>query len=123
MENQPQKQYAIIELFGHARIAGQISEQTFGGTTFVRIDVPEITYCVSGQKGDERAVIPAHTVTFGPGSIYAINWCDEAASVLAAHSIRREPLYLYALQDALRRMPEQSRAPILEGIDSDDIPY
>ena len=34
-------QWAIVELFGHQRIAGKISEHAVGGCSFVRIDVPE----------------------------------------------------------------------------------
>ncbi len=32
---------AVVELFGHQRIAGKVTEQTVGSATFVRIDVPQ----------------------------------------------------------------------------------
>lgn len=33
--------WAIVELFGHSKIAGEISEQTIAGGPFLRVDVPE----------------------------------------------------------------------------------
>jgi len=33
--------WAVVELFGHQRIAGKISEHNLGGT-FVRVDVPSV---------------------------------------------------------------------------------
>ena len=35
--------WAIVEIFGHTRIAGRISEQSFGGAALVRVDVPPVT--------------------------------------------------------------------------------
>jgi len=60
---QPQKfeQWAILELFGKQRIAGLVSEETIGGCSFVRVDVPKTT-----EEGW------AFTKLFGNGAIYAI---------------------------------------------------
>ncbi len=32
--------WAIVELFGHQKIAGKLTEQTIGGCHFIRVDVP-----------------------------------------------------------------------------------
>jgi len=32
--------WAILELMGHRRLAGYLSEQTIGGASFLRLDVP-----------------------------------------------------------------------------------
>jgi hypothetical protein len=105
-------QYAIVELFGHARIAGRISEQTVGGQSFVRIDVPTIVYEESpGVTGR----IAAHTRSFGAGAIYSINWCDEGAAALAAQSIKHQPINPYRIRDALRDMPDHDRQRLLAG--------
>jgi hypothetical protein len=125
--------FAVVELFGHARIAGAVSEQTFGGSTFVRVDVPEIKFqevdyeAPRGPDGYQRRerAIPAHTRSFGAGAIYSINWCDQATVLLAAHSIRHEPLKPYSVREAL----EASRGGVLERLSApagevdDDTPY
>ena len=34
------EEWAILELMGHRKLAGKVTEQTIGSSTFVRIDVP-----------------------------------------------------------------------------------
>ena len=58
--------YGIVALFGHKQIAGRISEQTIGGETFIRVDVPH-------AEGDGY-----HTQLFGKGAIYSMSLTDEA---------------------------------------------
>ena len=111
-----QDQFAIVELFGHARIAGRISEQTFGGAALVRVDVPEISYTEKpyGQP-EHKVIIPAHTRSFGGAAIYAINWVDEAAAKLAAQSIRHRPVQPYGMESVLREMTAKDRQMLLAG--------
>lgn len=40
MTAQPLVFWAIVELFGHARIAGRVTEQVIAGQGFIRADVP-----------------------------------------------------------------------------------
>ncbi len=53
-------EWAIVEVMGRQTFAGRVTEQIFGGTSFVRVDVP----AVNGT--------PAFTKLIGSGSIYAI---------------------------------------------------
>jgi hypothetical protein len=114
---QPAPLFAVVEIFGHTRIAGAVSEQTFGGSTFVRVDVPEITVtevdydAPRGPEGYQRVTrtIPAHTRSFGPGAIYSINWCDEETAKLAAVSIRHEPLKPYSAREAVEALRSTPR--------------
>lgn len=109
--------FAVVELFGHARIAGAVTEQTFGGSTFVRVDVPEITFSEidyelpRGPDGHPRRTrtIAAHTRSFGPSAIYSINWCDETTAKLAAISIQHEPLKPYSVRQALEELRSTPR--------------
>jgi hypothetical protein len=116
MNDQKTDQFAIVELFGHARIAGRISEQTFGGAALVRVDVPEVTYTEKPYGQPEHTVtIPAHTRSFGGAAIYSINWVDEAAAKLAAQSIRHRPVQPYGMASVLREMTDSDRQMLLAG--------
>lgn len=116
------KLWAIVELFGHQRVAGQISEQNFGGAHLVRVDVPEVIaidyrtdYSEEPPKCIEksRRTIAAHTRSFGGGAIYSVNWCDEGTARVAAQSIKHEPLQPYSVAEALRDLPEEHRTRLL----------
>ena len=126
--------YAIVELFGHQRIAGRISEQTFGGSSFVRIDVPEVSYTEwewdhSAEEPERRQVaytIQAHTRSLGASAIYAINWCDATAATLAAGQIRNRPITTYDAADVLRAMKPDEVQKLLIGSTrqlDDDTPF
>lgn len=116
MNDQKADQFAIVELFGHSRIAGRISEQTFGGTTLVRVDVPEVSYTEKPFGQAEHTVtIPVHTRSFGGAAIYAINWVDEAAARYAAQQIKDRPVQPYGMASALREMTDRDRQMLLAG--------
>jgi hypothetical protein len=55
------EQWCLVELYGHNRIVGKVTEATIGGCSFVRVDVPE----TENQK--------AFTRYFGNASIYSLN--------------------------------------------------
>lgn len=97
-------QWCIVELFGHQRIAGRVTEQTVGGCAFVRVDVPPI--------GD----IPGYSRLLGQGAIYAINPVTEEISRAAAAAYRAVPISHYEIPE-LRALRSQGALPIH---DSDD---
>lgn len=77
--------WAIVEIMGHKKFAGRVTEQTIGGTSFVRVDVPEIS--------DPK--LPPFTKLFGAGSIYCISPCTEETAKAFAAKIRSESFYSY----------------------------
>lgn len=86
--------WGLVELFGHQRVAGRITEQQVGGCNFVRVDIPQ-------AEG-------FYTRLFGQGAIYAINLTDEAAARVLASRYADKPPYAYELAHA--QAPTQSRA-------------
>lgn len=71
---------AVVELFGHTKMAGKVTEQTIGVATFVRVDVPETT-----QQ-------PKFTRLLNPSAIYAINPVTEEVMVQMAEMITSKPI-------------------------------
>lgn len=115
MSDQKFEQWAIVELFGHQRIAGRVTEQTIGGCAFVRVDVPAIESTPVDTLGQ------AFTKLFGQGAIYSISFVDEAAAKYAAREIRAQPIDRYSLERALLEL-RSLNAPHLAGLGNDDRP-
>ena len=88
MSDQTEKfeSWGLLELFGHQRLAGKLSEQTIGGCHFIRIDVPEV--------GDT----PAYTRLFTQGAIYGMTPMSEAAARKLATYLRAVPVQAYELR-------------------------
>lgn len=87
---QPFREWAVIEIMGHKRFAGFVTEQSVGGASFIRVDVPEIEL----KTGD---VLPAFTKFFGAASVYCISPTTEAAALAFAETIRAESFHRYEL--------------------------
>ena len=83
-------QWCIVELFGHQVIAGKVREQTIGGSTFVRVDVPDVE---NGSIGFTRF--------YGQGAIYSITPVSEDAARLAARRCAPRPITIYIPELAL----------------------
>ena len=83
MESLKFESWAIIELFGHSQIAGKVMEESIGGCSFLRVDVPEC----DGQ--------PGFTKFFGNGSIYSMTPCGEQIARAALKQINHAPINVY----------------------------
>lgn len=98
-EKKPEALWAIVELFGHQRIAGKLSEHTMGGGSFVRVDVPEIP-----PAGEGMPSIPGFTKLYGNGAIYGITFVDEAAALVEAARLRTRPVNVWDLREGLQAL-------------------
>lgn len=89
--------YAILEIMGHQKYAGLVTEQAVGGAAFVRVDVPEI---------DGR---PAFSKLFSGGSIFCITPVSQEVALATAKGLRQAPLNVWDLpedmQAKLRSLP------------------
>lgn len=75
--------FAIVELFGHQKISGKVSEQTWGNATFIRIDVPE------------TKTVPAFTRFVNPTAVYAINPVTEDVMKIKAEAFEQSPINVW----------------------------
>jgi hypothetical protein len=82
-------QWCIVELFGHTKIAGKVSEAQIGGQTFIRIDVPKTTRQ------------PAFTRLYGQNSIYSITPVEEIVAKGMAEAFLMEPIEVWRLPQML----------------------
>ena len=78
--------WAILELMGHRRLAGHISEATIAGATFLRLDVPAPTGdgCVATQY-------------YAPGAVYCLTPTDEVTARRVAGLAQPAPVARWEL--------------------------
>jgi hypothetical protein len=90
--------WGLLELFGHQRIAGKLSEETIGGCHFIRIDVPENAAAVPAISGHPYPpATPAYTRYFTQGAIYSMTPTSEAVARKMAANLRTVPIQAYDL--------------------------
>jgi hypothetical protein len=87
--------WGIVELMGHQRTAGRLSERSIAGSNLLQVDVP-----VSDTE--------FRTVFYGGSAIYALHPTDEQSARLMARSLGQRPVYAYdiAQQQRLSRMDD-----------------
>lgn len=75
--------WAVVEVMGHSRYAGRVTEQAVGGCAFVRVDVPAV---------GERL---AFTKLLSQAAIFCITPCSEEAARAAAAQCYDLPITIY----------------------------
>lgn len=85
MSEQKIQFWAIIQIMGHQTYAGEISEYTLAGTSFLRVDVPPV-----GE-------IPGFTEFFSTASIYKISPVDKEIAVAAAVNLQKAPISIFSI--------------------------
>lgn len=104
--------FAQVQVMGHVRLAGRVSEHTVAGAAFVRVDVPE-----TGTQ-------PAFTRLFNPSSIYSIDPISEEMARDLAERINAAPVQAYDVRLAVEKLLASKAKTLAElsemGIDNDD---
>jgi hypothetical protein len=110
-------EWALVELMGHQRIAGRVTEAEIGGCKFVRVDVPE---------SDGRQPL---TKFLGPASIYAITPMTEETAREVAGRIDSSPISawdarrLVEIEDKRKSLPSTVGNDIDPDDEDDDRPF
>jgi hypothetical protein len=80
------KEWVVLELMGHRRLAGLLTEQEIAGHGFLRLDIHgPIRYKPTGEAIDEKIA----TQFYSPSSVYAITPTSEATA--RAFAERNQP--------------------------------
>ncbi|MEM1225924.1 MAG: acetyltransferase [Planctomycetota bacterium] len=78
-------EWAIVDVMGHQRYIGQVTEQVIAGHGFVRVDVPE---------NDQQK---SWTKLLGPDAIYSITPVSEGIARGMAAKAQKAPVSSYEL--------------------------
>lgn len=87
-ERTPFAEWVILELMGHRRLAGYLTEQEIAGRGFLRLDVPSD----DGQ--------PSASQLYNPTSVYCITPTTEAVARAVATGNRPAPVHRWELEPA-----------------------
>lgn len=101
--------WAIVEIMGHQKFAGFLTEETIAGSGMLRLDVPEFP----PLKGFTRY--------FNTASVYSITPTSEELARQVGEGLQRQPMSLYELPDELRAKLRQARLTHVECGPSDDV--
>ena len=85
--------WAIIELFGHNLIAGQVSEVSVAGAAMLRVDVPAVRD------------VPGFTKFYGGGAIYAITPTDQESALHAVNHLQAQPVNVWTIPVRVKQLP------------------
>src|SRR5688572_7422971 len=103
MNNMVYQGPAIIELFGHRRVAGVVREvEAFGGT-FLRVDVPKPGATPeavrAGRQPTDSGETEAWAATqlYGPQAVYGVTFCTAEVVLAAAGSSQHAPVSRWEL--------------------------
>ncbi len=90
-ETSPKKfaSWAILEVMGHVRLAGYVSEESIAGQAMIRIDVPA------------RENVPEFTRYFGASSIYSLSPVTEEVARSVASRCDTVPVRSFDLSEQL----------------------
>lgn len=97
------EQYAVVEMMGHRKVIGKITESDIGASSLIKVTV-------LNKSGE-----PERTEYIGVGSIYCLTIVTEAVAKEAVANYTPEPTWAYALN-----RPQLTGIPQGSYIDADD---
>lgn len=121
-EDQKFRQWGVLELFGHTRLAGEVSEAQIGGATFIRIDVPAVAEREETNYVPRRPALPAFTKYYGPSAIYGFSPTTEEIARHVAGQIHAVPIDAFDVTSLLKQAAAANVAklPLRTGGDEPD---
>ena len=111
MESEPLKfdEWCILEIMGHQRYAGRVTEHTIAGQSFLRIEIP-------ASRGQV-----AFTKFFSASSVYAITPTTEELALGVAEQLCNVPISVYDLPEAMREKLRSKPALGYDPVEADEL--
>jgi hypothetical protein len=90
--------WALVDLYGHTKTAGYVTETSIGGCSFVRVDTP-------AEEGTQLT-----TKFYGNGAIYSITPVSEEVVRLFVKRYKPAPINVYIPE--IKEIPEKTERPV-----------
>ena len=107
---QPFEEWAIVELMGHRRLGGLVTEVERFGTKMARVDIPP------AEEGGQTI-----TQFYGGSSIYALTITDEETARAVARANQQRPVEAWSARRMLQ-IEDRHKPSSLVDFDDDDCP-
>ena len=91
--NNDQKFWAIIELFGHTMLAGEVAPSQIAD--FIQINIPEVTG------------LPPWSKMMNPKAIYGITPCTEEDAREKAEQLKAKPVDTWSMKEAVKKQIDE----------------
>lgn len=106
----PLETFAVVELMGHVKLAGRLTEETHCGAVLGRLDIP--------LDGDKWL-----TQFFGGSAVFRITPCDEETARAVAANCATAPISRYEMPKQLALAPAEDDEDDQEYDEDDELPY
>lgn len=93
-------QWAIVEVYGHEKYAGKVSETNIAGTGMIMLEVPEIT--------NQEVTLPGFTKILGINSIFSLTIVDEEYAREMARKLSKHPVEGYEHKEVIRQLARKA---------------
>jgi hypothetical protein len=111
----PQHKWVIMEIMGHRKIGGRLSEEVLAGTSFLRMDIPKRPE----KEADEQTTLDWYaTQYYGGSSIFSITVVTEKVARQFAYNSQPLPATEWELR--LPAPASASASPVGYAADDDD---
>ncbi len=84
--------WCVVNLFGHQRLAGLVTEQMIAGAGFIRLDIPE------------TKIQPKFTRFVSPSAIYDITPVTEEVAKVMAENIQAKPIEIWDIEEVSKKI-------------------
>jgi len=97
------EQWAIVELMGHRRLAGFVTEQEIAGASFIRLDVPGPPHPEDDEDDGPAVALKGGfeggtTQFYGPQAIYCLTPTTQEIAVKIGRQCHPAPVHRFELE-------------------------
>ena len=100
MQSSDFNHWAVIEVFGHEKFAGQVSTAKVGDASMIMLEVPEV------KNGD--VTLPGFVKYINHSSVFSITPVSEEYAIKMASQLAQHPVQGYEHKEVIRQLAKKA---------------
>ena len=100
MQNSDFNHWAVIEVFGHEKFAGEVSTAKVGDASMIMLEVPEV------ENGD--VTLPGFVKYINHSSVFSITPVSEEYAIKMASQLAQHPVQGYEHKEVIRQLAKKA---------------